>query len=103
MSTDKVAIITAGGSGMGAAAARKLAADGYRVAILSSSGKGEALAAELGGLGVGGGRGEETAGAASDGDADMQAAPGSNASPYGNEAPGGASSPPFGRGTNPSE
>lgn len=52
MSTDKVAIITAGGSGMGAAAARKLAADGYRVAILSSSGKGEALAAELGGLGV---------------------------------------------------
>lgn len=52
MSTDKVAIITAGGSGMGAAAARKLAADGYRVAILSSSGKGEALAAELGGPGV---------------------------------------------------
>ena len=52
MSTDKVAIITAGGSGMGAAAARKLAADGYRVAILSSSGTGEALAAELGGLGV---------------------------------------------------
>ncbi len=52
MSTDKVAIITAGGSGMGAAAARKLAADGFRMAILSSSGKGEALAAELGGLGV---------------------------------------------------
>ena len=35
MSTDKVAIITAGGSGMGAAAARKLAADGYRVAFPS--------------------------------------------------------------------
>ncbi|MBO9330120.1 SDR family oxidoreductase [Achromobacter xylosoxidans] len=52
MSTDKVAIVTAGGSGMGAAAARKLAADGFRVAILSSSGKGEALARELGGLGV---------------------------------------------------
>jgi len=52
MSTEKVAIVTAGGSGMGAAAARKLAADGYRVAILSSSGKGEALAQELGGLGV---------------------------------------------------
>lgn len=49
---DKVAIVTAGGSGMGAAAARKLAVDGYRVAILSSSGKGEALAAELGGFGV---------------------------------------------------
>ena len=37
---------------MGAAAARRLAQDGYRVAILSSSGKGEALAAELGGVGV---------------------------------------------------
>jgi NAD(P)-dependent dehydrogenase (short-subunit alcohol dehydrogenase family) len=48
----RVAIVTAGGSGMGAAAARKLAADGFRVAILSSSGKGEALARELGGLGV---------------------------------------------------
>lgn len=48
----RVAIVTAGGSGMGAAAARKLAADGFRVAILSSSGKGEALAQELGGLGV---------------------------------------------------
>ncbi|SDC41245.1 SDR family oxidoreductase [Ruegeria marina] len=49
---DKVALITAGGSGMGADAARRLAADGFRVGILSSSGKGEALAAELGGLGV---------------------------------------------------
>ena len=49
---DKVAIITAGGSGMGAGAARRLAADGFRVAILSSSGKGEALAKELGGIGV---------------------------------------------------
>ena len=49
---EKVAIVTAGGSGMGAAAARKLAADGYGIAILSSSGKGEALANELGGVGV---------------------------------------------------
>ncbi len=48
----KVAVITAGGSGMGAAAARRLAADGYGVAILSSSGKGEALARELGGVGI---------------------------------------------------
>ncbi len=48
----KVAIVTAGGSGMGAACARKLASDGYKVAILSSSGKGEALAKELGGIGV---------------------------------------------------
>ncbi|KPF41582.1 SDR family oxidoreductase [Rhizobium sp. AAP43] len=52
MSQEKVAIVTAGGSGMGAAAARRLAADGFKVAILSSSGKGEALAAELGGYGV---------------------------------------------------
>lgn len=50
--TSKVAVITAGGSGMGAGAARKLAADGFKVAILSSSGKGEALANELGGIGV---------------------------------------------------
>lgn len=48
----KVALVTAGGSGMGAACARRLAADGFAVGILSSSGKGEALAAELGGLGV---------------------------------------------------
>ncbi|PPB80004.1 NAD(P)-dependent dehydrogenase (short-subunit alcohol dehydrogenase family) [Albidovulum inexpectatum] len=48
----RVAVVTAGGSGMGAAAARRLARDGYRVAILSSSGKGEALAKELGGFGV---------------------------------------------------
>jgi NAD(P)-dependent dehydrogenase (short-subunit alcohol dehydrogenase family) len=48
----KVAAITAGGSGMGAAAARRLAADGFAVAILSSSGKGEALGEELGGVGV---------------------------------------------------
>lgn len=52
MTQEKVVIVTAGGSGMGAAAARRLAQDGYRVAILSSSGKGEALAAELGGIGV---------------------------------------------------
>jgi NAD(P)-dependent dehydrogenase (short-subunit alcohol dehydrogenase family) len=49
---DKVAIVTAGGSGMGAAAARRLAKNGFKVAILSSSGKGEALAKELGGIGV---------------------------------------------------
>lgn len=48
----KVALITAGGSGMGAEAARRLAADGFAVAILSSSGKGSALAKELGGFGV---------------------------------------------------
>lgn len=52
MAEQKVALITAGGSGMGAAAARRLAADGFRIAVLSSSGKGEALAAESGGFGV---------------------------------------------------
>lgn len=52
MTVEKVAVIVAGGSGMGAAAAEKLAADGYKVAILSSSGKGEALAERLGGLGI---------------------------------------------------
>ena len=52
MAAEEVAIITAGGSGMGAGAARKLAEDGLRVVILSSSGKGEALAQELGGIGV---------------------------------------------------
>ncbi|WP_419896006.1 SDR family oxidoreductase [Roseomonas sp. USHLN139] len=52
MAETKVAVVTAGGSGMGAACARRLAADGFRVAVLSSSGKGEALAKELGGLGV---------------------------------------------------
>ena len=52
MAEDKVALIIGGGSGMGAAAARRLAEDGFSVAILSSSGKGEALASELGGLGM---------------------------------------------------
>lgn len=50
--TQRVALITAAGSGIGAACARRLAADGWQVAILSSSGKAEALAAELGGIGV---------------------------------------------------
>ena len=49
---EKVAVVVGGGSGMGAAAARKLAQDGFNIAILSSSGKGEALGNELGGIGV---------------------------------------------------
>ncbi|MCB1363911.1 MAG: SDR family NAD(P)-dependent oxidoreductase, partial [Rhodobacteraceae bacterium] len=52
MAQKKTAIVTAAGSGMGADCARRLAADGYHVAILSSSGKGEALARELGGVGL---------------------------------------------------
>ena len=52
MADQKVAVVTAGGSGMGASVARKLASEGYNIAILSSSGNGEALAEELGGFGV---------------------------------------------------
>ncbi len=52
MAEKRVAVLTAAGSGMGAEAARRLAEEGYRVGILSSSGKGEALAEELGGIGV---------------------------------------------------
>jgi NAD(P)-dependent dehydrogenase (short-subunit alcohol dehydrogenase family) len=51
MSDRKVALIVGGGSGMGADAARRLADDKFEIAIMSSSGKGEALANELGGLG----------------------------------------------------
>ncbi|WP_293576691.1 SDR family oxidoreductase [Phaeobacter sp.] len=51
MTVEKVALITAGGSGMGADAARKLADDGFKIGILSSSGKGEALGCKLGGFG----------------------------------------------------
>ncbi len=52
MTERPVAIVTAAGSGMGAAVARELARRDYAVAVLSSSGKGEALAEELGGIGV---------------------------------------------------
>lgn len=48
----RTALVMGGGSGMGAGAARQLHADGYQIGILSSSGKGEALARELGGIGV---------------------------------------------------
>ncbi len=52
MTHHRVAIVTAAGSGMGEAAARRLAEDGFKLAILSSSGRGAALAEELGGFGV---------------------------------------------------
>jgi NAD(P)-dependent dehydrogenase (short-subunit alcohol dehydrogenase family) len=52
MNSTKVALIIGGGSGMGAAAAQRLATDGFAIGILSSSGKGEALANSLGGVGV---------------------------------------------------
>ncbi len=47
----RVALIIGGGSGMGADAARALHADGFDVGVMSSSGKGAALAKELGGVG----------------------------------------------------
>lgn len=47
-----VALLVAAGSGIGAAAARRLAAEGWRVAVMSSSGRGAALAESLGGLGL---------------------------------------------------
>ena len=48
---EKAAIVTAAG-GIGAACARELASRGYAVALMSTSGKAEALAKELGGLGL---------------------------------------------------
>ena len=52
MKDKKVAVLIAAGSGMGADAAKNLATKNFNIAILSSSGKGEKLANELGGLGV---------------------------------------------------
>ena len=52
MNKNKVVILTAAGTGIGADAAKQLASDGFNISILSSSGKGEALAKEPGGIGV---------------------------------------------------
>ena len=52
MSDAKVAVITAGGGGMGAAVARELHRCGYEVALMSRSEAAEELALELGGLGL---------------------------------------------------
>ncbi len=49
--TKPVALIVAGGSGIGADAARVLSERGYAVGVMSASGKGEALGEALGGLG----------------------------------------------------
>lgn len=50
--SEKVAIITAAGKGIGAAVARELAGSGYRVSLLSSSGGALSLAGELDGIGM---------------------------------------------------
>ena len=47
----KIAAFIASGTGMGADAAKHLHSKGYNIAIMSSSGKGEKLANQLGGLG----------------------------------------------------
>jgi NAD(P)-dependent dehydrogenase (short-subunit alcohol dehydrogenase family) len=52
MTEQKVAIITGGGRGMGAATARKLSEQGYRLALMSPSESARDLAAELGGIGL---------------------------------------------------
>ncbi|MEM8949151.1 MAG: SDR family oxidoreductase [Pseudomonadota bacterium] len=51
MADKPVAMIIGGGSGIGADSAKKLASIGYDIAVMSSSGKGEVLGEELGGLG----------------------------------------------------
>ena len=48
---NKVAVVIAGGSGMGADAAKTLHKKGFKVAIMSSSNKSKILAAKLKGIG----------------------------------------------------
>jgi NAD(P)-dependent dehydrogenase (short-subunit alcohol dehydrogenase family) len=50
--SDKVAIVTAAGKGMGAAIAKELSSAGYKLALMSPSGGAEALAKTLAGVGV---------------------------------------------------
>lgn len=51
MNKKPVALIIGGGSGIGAGAAKALYSNAFDVAIMSSSGRGESLGKELGGLG----------------------------------------------------
>ena len=50
--SEKVAIVTAAGKGVGAAIARELAEVGYQVSLMSNSGGAITLAQELGGIGM---------------------------------------------------
>lgn len=50
--TEKVAIVTAAGKGIGAAIAKALIESGYQVSLMSNSGGAVALAEELGGIGM---------------------------------------------------
>ena len=54
MAERKVAIVTAGGRGIGGAVARALAARDYALVLMSPGGSAQALAEELGGIGVNG-------------------------------------------------
>jgi NAD(P)-dependent dehydrogenase (short-subunit alcohol dehydrogenase family) len=54
MTPGKVAIVVGGGRGIGAAALRRLAADGFRVSAMSPSGSAASLAESLGGVGMAG-------------------------------------------------
>lgn len=51
MIKQRVVLVVGGGSGIGADCAKALAEAGYAIAVMSSSGKGEALGKELGGVG----------------------------------------------------
>ena len=52
--SNRFAVVTAAGQGIGAACARTLAERGYRLALMSRSGASVTLAEELGGVGMNG-------------------------------------------------